>query len=753
MMMLGQGWFPDQLGGLNRYYRELLLQLPEARGLVLGPAADAPARVDAVSDHDAPLLRRLAALTRAARRDAPDAAAVDAHFALYAVVPLLSGAFRGKPLLVHFQGPWADENVAAGDHSRRRRQARRRLERAVYGRADAIVTLTGAFKRILVEQYGITPWRVAVLAPGVDANAFSPGDRDEARRQLGLADDAFVACCARRLVPRMGIDILLAAWAETLAADADARLLIAGDGDEREALQREVAAHGLSGSVTLLGRVPDQTLLALYRAADVNVVPTLAIEGFGLIVLEAAACGTPSIVTDAGGLPEAIAGLGDLIVPAGESASLGDRLMRARAGELPTRRVTRAWALRHSWPAVAEAHRTLLERIAGRRSVSGKRLRVVYLDHVAELSGGELALLRLLPALDGVEAHVITAEDGPFVARLIQAGISAEVLPMPDTTRRLRKSEVRGSALPPRAIADTALYTLRLAWRLRRLRPDLVHTNSMKSGVYGSLAARLAGVPVLWHVRDRVEPDYLPRAAVYLVRTMTRLLPHAVVSNSVATRASLRRRRRSVVVGEALGVTIASNPPERGDEQFIAVMVGRLAPWKGQDVFLRAFAEAFPHGPARAVIVGAPLFGEDEQAFSDGLRALAAQLGIADRVEFRGHRNDIDAELRAATVLVHASLTPEPFGQVVIEGMAAGLPVVATRGGGPEELISDGVNGLLYRAGDAAELAGLLRALSDDPTLRRRLGQSALARALDFTPERIATEMLAAYELVLRGST
>jgi glycosyltransferase involved in cell wall biosynthesis len=753
VLMLGKGWFPSQLGGLDRYYRQLLEQLPEARGIVVGPADDASANLTAVSQHSARLAVRLLAFTRAACREGRNTDLVDAHFALYALLPLLIGALRHKPLLVHFHGPWADENISVGDISRWRHRARRRLERAVYARAQLVVTLTGAFRRVLVERYGVSPWNTAVLAPGVDLERFSVGDRSAARARFGLAADAFVVCCARRMVPRMGVDVLLDAWAQELGGDPGARLLIAGDGELREELERDVAARALGDSVTLLGRVPDEELLALYRAADVNVVPSISFEGFGLVVLEAAACGTPSIVTRAGGLPEAIHGLGqDLTVPAANGDALAQRLRRAKQGHLPTREQTRTWAETHSWERVAKAHRKLFERVTSGHSEVPRKLRVIYLDHVAQLSGGELALLRLLKALTDIEAHVILAEEGPLVDHLLQAGISVEVLRMRERTSQLRRDNVRPGRLPLWAAFDTLTYALRLAWRLRRLHPDVVHTNSLKSGIYGSLAASLADAPVVWHLRDRLDTDYLPRFGVILLRTLTRHFADVVISNSQATRKTLSRRERSLVVPSLVVPAGRSPEPAKHHGALVFGMIGRLTPWKGQDVFLRAFAQAFPEGRQRAVIVGAPLFGKTEAAYAEGLRSLAAELGIASRVEFRGHRHDIVKELREMDALVHAAKTPEPFGQVVIEGMSAELPVVASRGGGPGEIISNNVDGLLYARGDIAALAQILIRLDTEPELRVRLGRAAARRAEDFSPAAILPMIRHAYELAL-GST
>ena len=162
-------------------------------------------------------------------------------------------------------------------------------------------------------------------------------------------------------------------------------------------------------------------------------------------------------------------------------------------------------------------------------------------------------------------------------------------------------------------------------------------------------------------------------------------------------------------------------------------MVGRLAPWKGQDLFLRAFATAFPDGKGQAVIVGSALFGESDYAAS--LHELARELDIAERVEFRGFVPDIAAKLAEFDVLVHASRSAEPFGQVVVEGMAAGMPVIAANCGGPAEIIDPGVTGLLFSANEVDELASALVLLRSDPDLRQRLGQAGKQRSMDFAPE------------------
>ena len=261
-----------------------------------------------------------------------------------------------------------------------------------------------------------------------------------------------------------------------------------------------------------------------------------------------------------------------------------------------------------------------------RTSAQAPRPRVVFVDHVARLSGGELALLHLLPSLVAdVDVRVILGEDGPLLDRMRSLGIEAEVMALPPRLRDVQRGTVRPGRLDPVAIARTPLYVRRLAKRLRALDADIVHTNSLKASLYGGAAGRLARVPVLWHVRDRIAPDYLPRSAVAVVHAASRVLPSFVVANSAPTLATLPQRDRSRVIYNAV------EPPEsierrdlRSDRLTIG-LVGRLSPWKGQHVFLDAFAEAFAGTAVRGRLIGSAMFGEDR------LRAVAARARRAPR--------------------------------------------------------------------------------------------------------------------------
>ena len=273
---------------------------------------------------------------RAVRTMARDADVVDAHFALYAFVPVVLGIARRRRLIVHFHGPWADEAARTGSRSRIAARARRFIERTVYRRASIVVTLSRAFADLVVTRYGVDPDRVRVIPPGVDTVHFAPGDPTAARARLGLPDTSWLIVAARRLVPRAGVDVLVRAAVELArdpAGSAPVTVVIAGAGPESDKLQ--ALATELAAPVRFLGEISDGALVDLYRAADVAVVPSRSLEGFGLVVLEALACGTPVLVSDVDGLTEAVAGFPpDVVVPPGDAGALAARLPGPRARRL-----------------------------------------------------------------------------------------------------------------------------------------------------------------------------------------------------------------------------------------------------------------------------------------------------------------------------------------------------------------------------------------------------------------------------------
>ncbi|MEX5719284.1 glycosyltransferase [Geodermatophilus maliterrae] len=385
------------------------------------------------------------------------------------------------------------------------------------------------------------------------------------------------------------------------------------------------------------------------------------------------------------------------------------------------------------------------------RGSTGEPLRVLVLDHCAQLSGAELALVRLLPHVPGVDFTVLLAEDGPLADRLRAVGVRVEVLPLAVGAATLRRDRISLTRPPVKAIWYALTYAWRLARVIRQEAPDLVHTNSNKAHLYGGVAARIARVPHVWHARDRIDSRYMSASAAALSRLAVWTLPRLVIANSRSTLATVAprwRRGRTVVLPEPVEQTPRQDPVHERDDGLTVGMVGRITPWKGQDVFLRAFAQATHDRPhSRAVIVGSAMFGETD--YLAELHQLVAELDIDGRVTFTGFSDDVPAELQAMDVLVHASLIPEPFGQVVTEGMAAGLAVLAADAGGPSEILEHGVTGLLHPPGDVDLLAEHIQLVARDPRLRASMGAEARRASRAYDVGLIAAHLHRVYADVL----
>lgn len=367
-LQAGDDWITEREGGLGRYFYELLRHLPAAGVNVHGLVAGAPTVttsthgvVTAFARTSDPLPRRLWQARKAASQLLAQHPIdlIVSHFALYgAVMP------RTRPLVVHFHGPWARESAAEGTASLGVR-AKLALEQSVYRRAQRLIVLSQAFRRELVEGYGIDAERVRIVPGGIDTERFQVQQtRAEARMQLGWPLDRPIAVVVRRQVRRMGLEELIDAAKVVVTQRPDWLLLLGGKGPIAGELQQRIEALGLQHHVRLLGRVSDADLPMVYRAADLSVVPSRSLEGFGLITLESLASGTPVLVTPTGGLPEIVAPFAPQCVFDDASAeTMAAHLLDAldERMSLPDEAACRSYALRFSWSAIAEQVRAVYE--------------------------------------------------------------------------------------------------------------------------------------------------------------------------------------------------------------------------------------------------------------------------------------------------------------------------------------------------------------------------------------------------------
>lgn len=357
-LQIGLGSTGLVAGGAERVFADLAAYLPACGVKFCGAVVSAPAgQVGATNSSQyafAPPGAGIKTRMLGARRLLRELLAsrsfdlVGSHFALYSLPAL--DAIRKVPFVVHFHGPWAAESLQEGSGAAAAR-AKYFLERLVYGQADRLIVLSKAFSEVLVKDYGIPEQKIRIVSGAVDTKRFAVAEsKIEARRALGWPEDRPILISVRRLAHRMGLDLLIDAMPAIVAKYPDVLLYIGGTGSLRESLERRAVELNLTNHVRFLGFVKDDELPLAYRAADFNVVPTRAWEGFGLVAAEAVAAGTPSLVTPVGGLPEVIAPLSsDLIFRSVSTGDIADGLIQALSGSisLPDSAACRAFATKY----------------------------------------------------------------------------------------------------------------------------------------------------------------------------------------------------------------------------------------------------------------------------------------------------------------------------------------------------------------------------------------------------------------------
>ena len=364
-VQIGMGWFPEQAGGLNRFFYDCVQHLPIAgvniQGLVAGPDAvtqESNGQVQAFAPRNTSLVKRwygvreqLQALLK--HRDVP---LIVSHFALY-TLPVLD-LLDSRPLVTHFHGPWAMECSVEGNPSLST-CLKKAMEQLPYRRSDRFIVLSKAFQTILHEEYQVPLDRIHIVPGGVDTQRFSPQLLPtDARQHLDWPEDRFILFSVRRLAKRMGLENLIEAIATLRHQYPQILLYIAGKGALKEQLQTQIDDLDLNNHVKLLGYVADNALPIAYQAANLTVVPTVALEGFGLTVTESLASGTPVMGTPVGGIPEILRPLSnDLVFDDTSTDALTQGLREVLAGTrpLPDRQTCVEYAGdRYAWPVIAE---------------------------------------------------------------------------------------------------------------------------------------------------------------------------------------------------------------------------------------------------------------------------------------------------------------------------------------------------------------------------------------------------------------
>lgn len=393
---------------------------------------------------------------------------------------------------------------------------------------------------------------------------------------------------------------------------------------------------------------------------------------------------------------------------------------------------------------------------------------VLVVCHDAGLGGAQLSLLEILTRLDPARYHplLVVPTPGPFVAAARKRGFRCYW----GLTQRWVFFRKRAFAARPwrllahpwlwaaLSLATLPLRLAALALLARKEGVRLIYSNTI-TVADGALLARLLRLPHVWHLREAVAGNVdldFPLTVAELPDFIRRHSSDVIVNSDALRRqlfgADAPEKVRTIWNGVDLDPSPAAAqpllPPDIPPGARLTGICGRLGENKGIDVYLHAIAclgDGF--GEVRHLVIGSGPAGQLSQ-----LRALAMRLGIAERVHFLGFRDDAPALLGRLCVLISAS-KHETFGRTLIEAMAQGVPVVATKSGGPEEIVEDGTSGYLVEVGDSQAIAEKMGLLLADSVLAQGMGAAGRARALaHFDIRRTAARVQETFDAALGRS-
>lgn len=386
VLSTGMEWFTEAPGGLARYFADFLSAWDkagyDARAIVRSASSDRdnsiPSYVRTVNDNGGSR-HSYQRLWKHAMQDElvsfqPDV--FNPHFAYYA--QSWSRLQSDLPVVTNFHGPWAYESMSNQTGSMALRdflhfRLKKAMELRLYRHSDHFITLSEAFKEQLSSNYSVPRSNIHVIPGAVDVDHFCDSDDQEAvRASLHLPENKMILVTVRRLVQRMGIDRLLDTMLELKREFPQIFLCMIGDGPLRCDLEVQVRRLGLENYVRITGRVSDDELVRYYQAADFSVVPSVALEGFGLATVESMACGTPVIGTPTGGTKEILQHYDPQLLL--KSSSVEDMVngisgILSDVKRLPTREYTRSHAIDYySWPSVIDRVHEVFELAIGNKN-------------------------------------------------------------------------------------------------------------------------------------------------------------------------------------------------------------------------------------------------------------------------------------------------------------------------------------------------------------------------------------------------
>ncbi len=361
--------------------------------------------------------------------------------------------------------------------------------------------------------------------------------------------------------------------------------------------------------------------------------------------------------------------------------------------------------------------------------------KIAFLTHVGDPGGAEFKMIDLCIDLQE-KAEVIYFQEGSLATKLAQKNIAHHLLPLPAALVNFKREHALIKAIP---LFFQSLGFLRKLYGMTRDYSAYV-CMSQKAFVLFSLLKPFHRKPIIWFMNDLVSSEHFSRSLIGMLTKLAKFSANHLVLNSRASydawiqAGGIKQNVDIIYPGtdfDFIEKRIEQNQQSSSLRETLHLkntiligLFGRITPWKGQEIFLQALSQ-IPN--AHALIVGEAFFGEED--YQDYLHQLIKQLGIESRVTFTGHSDQVPEWMAACDIIVHCSTAPEPFGLVIVEGMAAHKPVIASDGGGAQEIIQDKVTGQLTPMKDSAALAAAISRYIENPDWAKEVAVNGYTRS------------------------
>jgi len=706
-LLLGLDHFASRPGGLGRAFESICKEFEASGQKFSRLEIGLPFYGTNVAPENSVFLR-INWLLRSALKIRNTTNIVYSHFALHAfIVSFIVKA----PIVSFFHGPWARESLISSGKRSIRFELQKFVEKKVYNKSRFIHCASESFKNLLITEYNIDKSKISVIPLGVDLDRFQNNQKELARKTLGIGVSELIFVSVRRLTNRMGIDDLIHGFSKFCAQSPNGSLYIIGRGPQQNSYEKLIQSLGIENRIHLLGEISDAELPLWYAASDSSIVPSQNLEGFGLVALESLACGTPVLASRCGGLEEIVESWNpNFLFDPYRPGQITSKLLEFASGEIgETPDNCRNFANSYTWIRSFELIKASLE-----------RQKIIFLTSEDMISGAENSLFGLVTGLsDHYHPEVLIGGKGPLYDKFIQSNVSIKLVP--DLSLKFSRYSKINELIKALIKLPNAMFAV--FQEIRKSDSEIVFVNTFKSLLVSFPGILLTNKKAIYWAHDSFKfESKIQFGKRFFYKFIFHVLKIHIICNSKYT---------SLILEENFGITsdhilypivrvIPTQPKNSSDTLIKLGICGRIAEWKGQLFALKALAALLSNSNNLVLeVLGSPLFG-DEMYFQQ-VKDFIVENNISEKVILLPFCAEPEKIVATWDLSIHAAIKPEPFGRTIVESLMVGVPVIVPNVGGPLEIVSERINGLTYKIGDADDLSKKVNEFFGNSELRKQL--------------------------------